>query len=100
MVLSEAKISLRILCRFFSSAVLAQDRSRSFQNKVDQLVDSSPKTYREIDSIAGRSKTDTLRMQYLLSSAEKAGYWDGVSYALNQLGVVNRNLQSRTSSKA
>jgi len=58
---------------------------------VDSLIAAAPKTYQELDAVLKPYRRDTLYMGYFISEAAKGEYWDGESYALNQMGIRARN---------
>ena len=58
---------------------------------MDSLILAAPKTYRELDTVLKPFRRDTLYMGYFITKAAKEKYWDGESYALNQLGIRARN---------
>ncbi len=58
----------------------------------DKLLTEKPTTYSEIDAIIDGYQADTILLNYILRRASAANYWEGTSYAYNQLGVNYRNI--------
>ncbi len=71
---------------------LAQNIPASFRKTVDSLIRASPKTYKELDGALRPNRRDSTLMKYFLLEAAKSKYFDGQSYAYNQLGTKYRNI--------
>lgn len=66
----------------------------TFRKVTDSLIGIAPKTYKELDAALRPSRRDTLLMKYFVVEAAKKDYWDGLSYAYNQLGTKFRNISN------
>lgn len=86
---------VKTLCLLFFLAwqcSFAQIIPASFRKTVDSLIQASPKTYKELDAALRANRRDSTLMKYFLLEAAKFKYWDGQSYAYNQLGTKYRNI--------
>lgn len=92
MVLPKVKLPLCLFALLFYQTGFCQGTAGSFKQKADHLIESVPKSFGEINNALRESRTDTVRMNYFLERARTVDYWEGVSYALNQLGVKYRNI--------
>lgn len=73
-----------LLC--LSQVVLSQQISEDFKEKVQNLIAEAPKSYKELDSALKTVRRDTIQLDYFLKLAIENNYFEGQSYALNQLG--------------
>ncbi|MGI9547310.1 MAG: tetratricopeptide repeat protein [Flavobacteriaceae bacterium] len=73
-------------------AGLCQADAGSFNRTVDHLIESTPKSFGEINGALKENTSDTILMNHFLERAISIDYWEGASYALNQLGVNYRNI--------
>ena len=64
----------------------------TFKKTTDSLIEAGPKTYAEMDAVLRPYRKDTLLMRYFSEEAEKNEYYDGGSYAFNQLGRRYRDI--------
>ncbi len=64
----------------------------AYRDLADILLKEKPASYSEIDAIINRKQADTLLLNYILKRASSANYWEGTSYAYNELGVEYRNI--------
>ncbi len=92
MVLTKVKSPVLLITLFVFQAIVCQMNDPGFEDLVNKLVDKAPQSFGEIDRAMRESRTDTLRMRYFLEQSKKESYWDGTSYAYNQLGVYYRNI--------
>ena len=90
MVLHKVIFSLFAFILLVPLTVASQDSSGP--ELVDQLLKEKPTVYSEIDDIVDAKEADTLLLNYLLKRSSGANYWEGTSYAYNELGVKYRNL--------
>lgn len=82
----------------FSAAFLvffhanSQSIPESFKKTTDSLISAAPQTYQEINAALKPNRRDTLLMRYFSETTASAGYFDGQTYALNQLGRKQRDI--------
>ena len=74
-----------------SPCLHSQDIPDTFKTTVDSLIKAGPKTFTEINSVLRRKRSDTVFMRYVAARTAEKGYFDGQSYALNELGRKYRN---------
>ncbi|MFC0603720.1 tetratricopeptide repeat-containing sensor histidine kinase [Winogradskyella pulchriflava] len=70
----------------------AQDLN--FETALDLITKTKPKTYTSIDSLLEPFEKDSLKMMRVMEASKSKGYNEGTSYALNALGVINRNISN------
>lgn len=92
MVLPKVNIPFIIIALLIYQAGLSQNNDVPFENTAYSLIEGAPKSYDEINYVLESSSGDTLRMNYFLARAKEKDYWDGASYALNQLGAKYRDI--------
>ncbi|WP_232520904.1 tetratricopeptide repeat-containing sensor histidine kinase [Flagellimonas nanhaiensis] len=63
----------------------------AFKEKAERIVRMAPKTYLVLDSELKAEKRDTTLLRYFANLCNEAGYLDGESYALDQIGTKYRN---------
>ncbi|MEZ4801264.1 MAG: tetratricopeptide repeat protein [Gelidibacter sp.] len=63
-----------------------------FENTLNYLVKTKPKSYRIIDSLFTEFSKDSVKMKDLQYKAKSIKYIEAESYALNSLGVIYRNI--------
>ena len=68
----------------------------TFRNTTDSLIEEGPKTYAALDAVLRPYRKDTILIRYFSEEAEKNEYYDGGSYAFNQLGRQYRNFSQYT----
>ena len=68
----------------------------SFKITTDSLIEEGPKTYVALDAVLRPYRKDTILIRYFAEEAEKNEYYDGGSYAFNQLGRQYRNFSQYT----
>lgn len=64
------------------------------------MILSAPKTFREIDEVFHQVGNDTVYMNLLAARSAERNYLDGLSYALNQLGIKYRDISEFARSHA
>jgi tetratricopeptide (TPR) repeat protein len=69
-----------------------QELPESYRKTIDSLIGAMPKTYNEIDEALNASRADTIRMRYFAERSEAKNYYEGQSYALNQIGRKYRDI--------
>jgi len=82
----QPKFLFAVILLCLSQVVFSQEISEDFKEKVQNLIKETPKSYKELDTQLRRSKRDTIQLNYFLKLAEENNYFEGQSYALNQLG--------------
>ncbi len=81
---------LSALAIFILFTGTSQNIPTFFKKSVDSLIIAAPKTYEGLDSVLKPFRRDTLYMNYFIKEATKKNYWEGQSYAYNQLGIKER----------
>ncbi|WP_047418130.1 tetratricopeptide repeat protein [Cellulophaga sp. Hel_I_12] len=91
-------VYLNAICLAFffllSGFSFSQTIPLKFKKTADSLIKAAPKTYTDIDSILKPSRYDTILMRHFNNEAAAKKYFNGQSYALNQLGTWHRNTSS------
>ncbi|MFK7834560.1 MAG: tetratricopeptide repeat protein [Winogradskyella sp.] len=91
--LSRQKVfCLFIFLFFYTSSFFAQQSS--FENTLNYIETNKPKQHTVLDSVLKPFEIDSLKMARLLSVSENNSYFEGASYALNALGVLQRNVSN------
>ncbi|WP_422106229.1 tetratricopeptide repeat-containing sensor histidine kinase [Winogradskyella sp.] len=72
----------------------------AFNSAIDYLSKSKPTAYSSIDSLLKPFERDSLKMKLFLEASKLNSYNEGASYALNALGVINRNISNYNKSIA
>ena len=85
-----------ILCFASSSYSYAQDST--FQTTLSHLKDYKPSQYATLDSLLKPFESDSLKMKQLLKNSKTSNYYEASCYALNALGIINRNVSNYNSS--
>lgn len=88
---------ISLLCVVFlittRTSIYAQTSKDSvFDNTLNYVVKSKPKTYKIIDSLFAEFNKDSLKMKDLQYKAKSIKYIEAEIYALNSLGVIYRNI--------
>ena len=73
-------------------SIHAQDKD--FETSLNQLVQTTPTTYAGVDALLKSFERDSLKMNRVLKVSKQNAYNEGASYALNALGVINRNISN------
>lgn len=79
-----------ILCFAFSA--FAQESK--FDNALKFITKTQPHQHLKIDSVFKAFKHDSLKMKRLKNVSKDRYYFEGVSYALNALGEIQRNISN------
>ncbi len=74
----------------------AQNIPEDFIKATDSLIKAGPKTYTALDAVLRPYRKDTILMHYFAENAAKNDYYDGGSYAYNQLGRRYRDISQYT----
>lgn len=72
----------------------AQQIPEHFTLLTDSLIQAGPKTYREINGPLRPYRRDTLLMAHFIEACHAENYWDGLTYAYNQMGTRFRNISA------
>lgn len=83
-----------ILC--FTSVSYAQDST--FQNTLSYIKEYKPSQYATLDSLLKPFESDSLKMKQLLKNSKTSHYYEASCYALNALGIINRNISNYNTS--
>ena len=83
-----------ILC--FALSAYAQDST--FQNTLSYIKEHKPSQYATLDSILKPFESDSLKMKQLLKNSKTSNYYAASCYALNALGIINRNISNYNTS--
>ncbi|MBU2927939.1 tetratricopeptide repeat protein [Winogradskyella psychrotolerans] len=89
---SHKLISLCILIFLFSSYGSAQ--SENFENALNYVQENKPSQHTIIDSLLKPFDRDSAKMTRLLDLSKEASWYEGASYALNALGVIQRDISN------
>jgi tetratricopeptide (TPR) repeat protein len=63
-----------------------------FENILNNIVKTKPKSYKVIDSLFSEFNKDSLKMKDLRYKAKSLKYIEAEAYALNSLGIIYRNV--------
>lgn len=69
-----------------------------FKNATNYLNANKPNTYTVIDSLLKPFEKDSIKMKQFLETSKFNSYNEGTSYALNALGIINRNISNYSKS--
>ncbi|WP_282041713.1 tetratricopeptide repeat-containing sensor histidine kinase [Winogradskyella flava] len=75
-------------------ALIGNGQDLNFETALDHLTKNQPKTYIGIDSMLEAFEKDSLKMKRVLEISRLKAYNHGSSYALNTLGVINRDISN------
>lgn len=89
---SHKLIGLCIVVFFYVSYGSAQQTS--FENALNYIKQSKPSQHTEIDSLLKPFENDSVQMKRLLNVSKEISCFEGASYALNALGVIQRNISN------
>ncbi|WP_339751263.1 tetratricopeptide repeat protein [uncultured Winogradskyella sp.] len=84
--------SLSILLFLYTSQSNAQ--KGDFENALTFIESIKPSKYIRIDSVLKPFERDSAKMKLLLATSKANAYNEGSCYALNALGVINRNISN------
>ncbi|WP_412561830.1 tetratricopeptide repeat protein [Winogradskyella sp. MIT101101] len=79
---------------FAMGSLISNAQDLDFEAALDHLSKTKPATYTGIDSILKPFERDSIKMKRVLETAKLNAYHEGASYALNALGVINRNISN------
>ncbi len=65
-----------------------------FETSINKLKKAKPKNYKALDSLLKPFEKDSLKMKLAIETFKLSNYNEGASYALNALGVINRNISN------
>ncbi|SDG63553.1 tetratricopeptide repeat-containing sensor histidine kinase [Winogradskyella thalassocola] len=85
-------ISLCILFFLYTSNGSAQ--SASFENAINYVQKNKPSQQTIIDSLLKPFERDSVKMTRLLNMSKETSWYEGSSYALNALGVMQRDVSN------
>ncbi|WP_179318937.1 tetratricopeptide repeat-containing sensor histidine kinase [Winogradskyella helgolandensis] len=85
-------LGLSILIFFYGSYSAAQ--SEDFENAISYVEINKPSQYTIIDSILKPFESDSAKMTHLLNLSKETSWNEGASYALNALGVIQRDISN------
>ncbi len=91
-LLSYKFIGVFILVFLFASHGIAQNPG--FETSLIYIKNTKPSKHISIDSLLKPFEKDSTRMKRLLEASKLMDYNEGSSYALNALGVINRNISN------
>lgn len=83
---------LTLLIALTFSFVYAQ--KTSFDLALENIIENKPSEYHKIESELKAFHRDSLEMKRLLVASQAKNYYEGTSYALNALGVIQRNISN------
>ncbi|WP_179334235.1 tetratricopeptide repeat-containing sensor histidine kinase [Winogradskyella costae] len=83
-------LNLCLVFFFFSSYSSAQQLN--FENSLIYIKNNTPTLYTEIDSLFEPFEQDSLKMKRLFTVSKDIASFESCSYALNALGVIQRNI--------
>ncbi len=83
---------LFLVCCTYTLIGNAQDLT--FETALNDITKTKPTTYIGIDSLLKPFERDSVKMQHVLEMSKLNAYNEGTSYALNALGVINRNISN------
>ncbi|MGB5461630.1 MAG: tetratricopeptide repeat protein, partial [Eudoraea sp.] len=69
----------------------AQVSDTNFKEITESLISKAPETYNDLDIVLKPIQRDTSLMRYFANASTKENYYEGKSYAFNQLGISYRN---------
>ncbi|EDP72546.1 possible sensor protein [Flavobacteriales bacterium ALC-1] len=91
-LLSHKVLSLFIL--LISFAWNANTQNPDFETVLTYIKTAKPTQHTQIDSVLKPFEKDSLLMKRILEASKLIAYNEGSSYALNALGVINRNISN------
>jgi len=78
---------------FFNTSY-SHTQTVDFETVVAQLKDNSPSNHSRLDSVLKPFERDSMKMRRLLDISKTINFNEGSSYALNALGVINRDISN------
>ncbi len=91
-IFSHKLISLFILFFLYTSQSNAQNED--FEKALTHIKSTKPSKHIRIDSVLKPFERDSAKMKRLLDVSKANTYNEGTCYALNALGVINRNISN------
>jgi len=91
-LLSHKLLCTCIILFFYASTNYAQ--SSDFENTLNYIEANQPKQYTIIDSVLKPFERDSLKMKRLLELSKDHNYYEGACFALNAMGITNRNFSN------
>lgn len=85
---------LTFLWLITSSTYLSYSQSSDFKTSLNTITNNKPSQYTTIDSIFKAFEKDSIKMKRLLNVSKTQGNNETACYALNALGVINRNISN------
>lgn len=79
---------------FFITIQFTYAQQVDFDKSILKLTEEKPTSFSEIDAILKPFEKDSIKMKSALGGFKTNEYNEGASYALNALGVINRNLSN------
>ncbi len=83
-----------IITSFLLCTLIGNSQGKDFETALDQISKTVPKSYNGIDSLLKPFERDSAKMKRVLETSKLKVYNQGASYALNALGVINRNISN------
>ncbi|NRD24391.1 tetratricopeptide repeat protein [Winogradskyella litoriviva] len=83
-----------LLC-YTSQSYTQQDE---FNSTLSSIIKSKPREYVQLDSLLKPFERDSIKMKQLLNTSKSNNYYEASCYALNALGVINRNTSNYNTS--
>lgn len=83
---------LSLFLVFYTYTINAQDLD--FETALDNITKTKPQTYTGFDSLLKPFEKDSIKMKRILETSMLNKHNEGISYALNALGVINRNISN------
>jgi tetratricopeptide (TPR) repeat protein len=77
-----------------TNTLLSTAQDLNFNSTLDNIIKTKPTTYIGIDSLLSPFEKDSIKMKRVLETSKLKTYHEGASYALNALGVINRNISN------
>lgn len=78
----------------FCFVVNGAAQPNSFENALSYIKQNKPQQYIQIDSVFKPFERDSIKMTRLLDMSKDNSYPEGTSYALNALGIIQRNISN------
>jgi len=91
---------LLLILLFLATNQISFGQTNEFDNAVLKLSNAKPKNYADIDNILKSFERDSVKMKSAAEVFIRNKYDEGASYALNALGIINRNISNYNQSIA
>ena len=66
--------------------------NQQFKGAIKEILSQRPSEFNTLDSTFSKHKRDSTKMKHFALESKASEYIEGESYALNALGIINRNL--------